>query len=337
MKKFVIFLLVIFISVCGGCGIKEQENINVDMTPRLIAITSDMNTAEVVEAVTGAVVGISSKMGLGLSIGSGVAIAGGGYIITNQHVVGNNSIVTVYLADKSTSNAKVVWANPGLDIAVLKADVNLPYLQTSQLNSVNVGDEVIAIGTPLSLQFRHSVTKGIVSALYRTLEVENLNGSISIMQDLIQHDASINSGNSGGPLIDTSGRVIGINALKAADSEGIGFAIPIEIATAATVKVIPDNAYVPAYLGVLGCDAEIANYHGDTDISNGVYIMDIAEDSPLKNSNIEVGDVIIRVNANQINNMLDFKKAVLNIKQNSEIELDYIQDGVIKTEVVIGK
>ncbi|MDD2445428.1 MAG: trypsin-like peptidase domain-containing protein [Clostridia bacterium] len=335
MEKIVIFLLVLFMFVCGGCGTTNQENINVDMTPRLISITSDMGTSEMVEAVTGAVVGISSKIGWGLSIGSGVAIAGGGYIITNQHVVENNSIVTIYLADKSTSNAEVIWSNTGLDIAVLKAEVNLPYLQTSPLSNVNVGDEVIAIGTPLSLQFRHSVTKGIVSALYRTLEVENVNGSISIMQDLIQHDASINSGNSGGPLIDTSGRVIGINALKAADSEGIGFAIPIEIATAATVKIIPDNAYATAYLGVLGCDAEIANYNGDTDAESGIYIMDIAENSPLKNSDIRIGDVIIRVNSNIIDNMLDFQKAVIDIKPNSEVELDYIQDGAIKTEVII--
>lgn len=331
MKKYAIFLLIFVMIVLSGCGASEARDYSVDMSPRLISVKSGMNTTEVVDAVKSAVVGISANFEFGASVGSGVAIANGGYIITNEHVVGKSKTVKIYLADKTSNTANLVWSNPTLDIAVLKADINLPYLQTAPLSEVRVGDEVIAIGTPLSLQFKHTVTKGIVSALNRTLEVENSNGSISYMQDLIQHDASINAGNSGGPLINASGQVIGINALKAADSEGIGFAIPIETATTAVAKIIPNNAFEQTYLGILGCDAEIAYYNNETNEKSGVYIMDIAENSLAFNSELMIGDVIIRINNVQIKQMLDFKKAVLALNSTDQIEIDYIQNGQYKT------
>lgn len=336
MKKYAIFLLFIMLFSVSGCTTNEEaRDFSVDMSPRMISLSSDMNTAEVVEGVKGAVVGISAKMGRGTSIGSGVAISDNGYIITNEHVVSGNETVTIYLADKTLKNAELIWSNPALDIAVLKAEVNLPYLQIASLDEVRVGDDVIAIGTPLSLQFKHTVTKGIVSALNRTLEVENSGGTISYMQDLIQHDASINSGNSGGPLINSNGKVIGINALKASDSEGIGFAIPIETATAAIKKIIPINSveqtYEQAYLGLLCYDAEIAYYNNETDIQTGVYIMDIAKDSPAYNSELMPGDIITRINNFDINWMLDMKKAIFDINPENEVSIDFIQNGQYKT------
>lgn len=332
MKKYAIFLLILLVFTISACtGNTESRDYSVDMSPRMISVSSDMNTAEVVDAVKGAVVGISANMGMGMSVGSGVAIADDGYIITNEHVVSGNKSVKIYLADKTLKNAELIWSNPSLDIAVLKAEVNLPYLQTAPLSDVRVGDDVIAIGTPLSLQFKHTVTKGIVSALNRTLEVENSNGTISYMQDLIQHDASINSGNSGGPLINSSGKIIGINALKAADSEGIGFAIAIETATAVVGKIIPTNSFNQAYLGLLGYDAEIAYYNNETDVQSGVYVMDIAENSPAYNSELMPGDVITRINNANIKHMLDFKKAIFALNPADEVSIDFIQNGQYKT------
>ncbi|MDD3397495.1 MAG: trypsin-like peptidase domain-containing protein [Clostridia bacterium] len=332
MKKYAIFLLIFVILIMSGCTDNtEVRDYTVDMSPRLISVTSNMNTVQVVDAVKSAVVGISANLDYGVSVGSGVAIANDGYIITNQHVIGNIKSVKIYLADKTSRTAELIWSNPSLDIAVLKADISLPYLQTAPLTEVQVGDDVIAIGTPLSLQFKHTVTKGIVSALNRTLEVENDSGTISYMQDLIQHDASINAGNSGGPLINSSGKVIGINALKAADAEGIGFAIPIETATAVVAKVIPNNAFEQTYLGILGCDAEIAYYNDETSEKSGVYIMDIAENSPAFNSGLLPGDVITRINYTNIKYMLDMKKVVLALNPTDEIEIDYIQNGEFKT------
>ncbi|MDD3862512.1 MAG: trypsin-like peptidase domain-containing protein [Clostridia bacterium] len=338
MKKIVIFFIFvaiifssgIIISSCFGANIEERD-LSVDMTPRLISTRDNMNATEVSDAVKSAVVGISASSVRGTSVGSGVAIALGGYILTNQHVVGSSNDITVYFADKTKGSAKLIWSDFGIDIAILKSAIDMPYLETAPLSEVRVGEDVLAIGTPLSLQFKHSVTKGIVSALNRALEVENSNGTISYMQNLIQHDASINSGNSGGPLINFDGKVIGINALKAADAEGIGFAIPIETATVAIEKVIPNNSFQQTYVGVMAYDAELAYFNDETDASMGAYVMDIALNSPAFNSQLQSGDVITRINLLKINNTLDLRKAIYILNVGDEIEIDVIRRGEIKT------
>lgn len=337
MKKFAFFLIICSLAFC--CTACETINTNidtsVDMSPRLISTTQVLNSVEIAETVKSAVVGISASIPGGTSIGSGVAIADGGYILTNHHVISGATSLAVYYADKTSGSASYIWSDSSIDLAIIKSAKNMPYLDTSPLSEVAIGEDVLAVGTPLSLQFQHTFTKGIVSALNRTIEIESLGGYTTYMQNLIQHDASINSGNSGGPLINTQGKVIGINSLKASDAEGIGFAIPIETATSVAVRVIPVNSFQQVYLGVFGCDAELAKYKEQTSLDNGVYVVDIAENSPIKDG-LKVGDVITGINDREIKNTLDFRKAIYGLSRGEEIIITY-HNGTVSnaTKVVV--
>lgn len=324
MKKLGLFLISVCL-LCGGCTISSNQEIDttVDMTPRLIATSEVMDSAQIAETVKSAIVGISASLSNASSIGSGVAVADGGYIITNYHVINGAKAITLYFADKSTASANFVWGDSSVDIAILRSAKNLPYLDTSPLENVEVGDDVLAVGTPLSLQFQHTFTKGIVSALNRTIEIPSLGGYTTYMQNLIQHDASINSGNSGGPLINTQGKVIGINSLKASDAEGIGFAIPIETATAVANKIIKTGQFKQVYLGVFGQDATLAKFNQQTTEESGVFVVDIDPQSPLAKTNLQKGDVIVGINGKEIKNTLDLRKAIYALSPEEKIEIAF--------------
>lgn len=298
---------------CGGCsslGFKSQNiDSNVDMTPRKISFSEYKSAPDVVEDVKSAVVGISATLTGGYSVGSGVAIAENGYILTNHHVVDSSNSIVVYFADMTQASAKLVWSDSSLDMAVIKSSKDMPYLDCGNSQNLKVGEEVLAIGTPLTLQFKHTVTKGIISALNRTLEVDSLGGA-SYLQNLIQHDASINPGNSGGPLITLDGKVVGINTLKATEGEGIGFAIPIEVGQKITQKVVENNNYVAPYIGVFGFDADIASYYGETDIKQGVYIISLDKSGSASIAGLQEGDVILEIDGKEIQRLLDLKMAM---------------------------
>jgi S1-C subfamily serine protease len=172
-----------------------------------------------------------------------------------------------------------------------------------------VGQDVLAIGTPLTLQFKHTVTKGIVSALNRTLEVGGIS-DVNYLQNLIQHDASINPGNSGGPLISMDCKVVGINTLKASESEGIGFAIPIEVGFAIGKQVIENKKTTSAYVGLFGFDAQIASFYNQTTVSEGVYVISVDTKSPASKCGIKEGDVVVQIDDKPIKTVLDFKVAM---------------------------
>ncbi|MBP3389628.1 MAG: trypsin-like peptidase domain-containing protein [Clostridia bacterium] len=323
MKKLVLFLCVLSsISFCG-CTTQQTTIEKVDMTPRLISTSQELSSTEIAETVKGAIVGISAKLKNGQSIGSGVAIADGGYVLTNFHVISGAKSLTLYLADKSTVSAEYIWGDQGVDLALLKAKKNLPYLDTSPLENVFIGDDVLAVGTPLSLEFQHTFTKGIVSALNRTIEIPSLGGYTTYMQNLIQHDASINSGNSGGPLINTQGKVIGINSLKASDAEGIGFAIPIETATSLISRLLPDSQFEKVYLGVFGHDASLAKFNGLSEEAEGVFVVDIDTSSPLAKTALKAGDVITHINGKAIKTTLDLRKAIYELNKGETVEITY--------------
>lgn len=326
--KAVIFSFILLFSSLGlsGCTLSSNIDTSMDMTPRLISVGDDLSTSEMVEQVKSAVVGISATVDGGYSVGSGVAIASGGYILTNHHVIEGANSVKVYLANNVDSYAKVLYSDSNLDLAILKADVNMPYLDTSPSSNLKVGEDVIAIGTPLTLQFKHTVTKGIVSALNRTLEISNLGGTTTLMQDLIQHDASINPGNSGGPLIDSAGRVVGINTLKASDAEGIAFAIPIEVATSLTGKVIQNVNYTAPKLGIFAYDVELARFAEKTSAKNGLYIEDVQKDSCLYKAGIENGDVILAINDKPMNSMIELRKLLYSLNDGDVITLKVLRN-----------
>lgn len=323
MKKFLfLFLSLAVVFSCTACGAAKSEiDTTVDMSPRLISMSGIDDSADIAEAVRSAIVGVSAKLSNGTSLGSGVAIAEGGYVLTNQHVISGQRGITLYFADKTTASAELIFSDSSIDLAILKSSKDLPYLPTAPLSDVQIGDDVLAVGTPLSLQFQHSFTKGIVSALNRTLEIQSLGGYTTYMQNLIQHDASINSGNSGGPLINSQGKVIGINSLKASDAEGIGFAIPIETATAVAERVIPNANFEQVRLGVFGCDAELAKFKSQTDLDKGVFVLDVKNGSVMSTTGLRNGDVIVSINGENINNTLDFRKAIYKLNHGEEVSI----------------
>lgn len=323
MKKLIASFIIILSTLFFGCFNAGGGQAVVDreaMKPRLIEKANYTSTTDIVKSVSPAVVGIYSETFSSGSIGTGVAISDGGYVLTNSHVVTADN-VTLYLASGDTAKATLVYRDRGLDLAIIKSNVNLPYLEVASKGEYSVGEDVLAIGTPLALQFKHTVTKGIISATNRTIKVDGSQGAT--LYNLIQHDASINPGNSGGPLINLKGQVIGINTVKVEDAEGLGFAIPTETITPVFSKLSANGEYKPAFLGLSGYDASI--YSGNQ-FDRGVYVYDIKKDSALDKLGIKKGDIIVAINNTKIDDMLSLRKIVYSLEKNEEISITYIKD-----------
>lgn len=339
IKVLIFILLVPFLTLCG-CDISFSPNVGDaggDMTPRLISISEGMETTEVIESVKTAIVGIKSLVPNGYSVGSGVAVREGGYILTNQHVISGTRGITLYFADKSTAGATLIWQDASIDLAVIKSNVDMPYLECEDVKP-RVGQDVLAIGTPLSLAFGHSVTKGIVSALDRTLEITNNDGSISYMQNLIQHDASINPGNSGGPLINANGKVIGINTLKATDAEGIGFAIPIKTGESIVSKLSLDNGYSAPYIGVMGISTDYARSKSMEIQNRGFYVLDVAKNSVGSLAGIKTGDIIYQMDQTPIYDYLDLRTFIYSHEIGDEVSVHLYRSGTpVVLQITLGQ
>lgn len=325
MKKFILFILLFCQFFLVACFDNTTDSY-IDMTPRLILAQDGLSTTDVVENVKGAVVGIVSFSSAGTSVGSGVAISDGGYILTNHHVVSGANSILVYYADKTQGSASYIWSDSSLDMAIIQAGKNMPYLECGTSKDLKVGQDVIAIGTPLTLQFKHTVTKGIVSALNRTLEVGSISDAV-YLQNLIQHDASINPGNSGGPLISLDCKLVGINTLKAESGEGIGFAIPIEVGEAVAKQIVANHDYSPAYIGLFGFDSSIASFYNETTANTGVFVVTVDKDSPANKAGLQKGDIVIGIGNKQIETVLDLKVALYEYQAGERINVKVLRDG----------
>lgn len=326
MKRFMVFIMLISILCTSGCVFFYHSNQSIvskeQMKPRLIESTNYASNIDVVESVSPAVVGIYSEDYGSASIGTGVAVAQGGYVLTNSHVVTNNT-VTLYLASGETTTASLVYRDSSLDLAIIKSKVDLPYLSVASSGDYLVGEDVLAIGTPLALQFKHTVTKGIISAKNRTIKVEGTGGIT--LQNLIQHDASINPGNSGGPLINLRGQVIGINTLKVEDAEGLGFAIPTETISPVFQKISANGTFEPAFIGLIGYDASVFSNNSN---NKGVYVYSVLKDSPLYKEGIDKGDIITHFNGKVVENMLEIRKELYSLNIGDEITIKYIKNNL---------
>lgn len=339
MKKTLLVLslsLVLF----AGCSAGEGNVTNEDYKPLnevFISATNYSDTTDLAKNISPAIVGISSRDTSGESVGSGVCVAKGGYILTNYHVIANPNNITLYYYNGDVGPADFVWGDSVQDIAVVKSKNTMPYLPLAQVDDIAVGEDVVAVGTPITLNLKHTFTKGIVSALNRTLKVSSLSGE-SYMQNLIQHDASLNPGNSGGPLVNSSGEVVGINTLKISGGEGIGFAIPVKSIASLLDNVVENINYKTPYLGIYGYDSEIANYYYNTRHINGVYVLDVSETSPLKMLGMKTGDIITSINGNKINNMLDLRYYLYQMSEGDIVSIGYVsQNKKIEGEITLSK
>ncbi|MCX7709764.1 MAG: trypsin-like peptidase domain-containing protein [Clostridia bacterium] len=262
-------------------------------------------------------------------VGSGVIVTQNGYIITNNHVAGGrNKRIVVSLMDGRNVDGVTVWADPVLDLAIVK--VNLTGLATIPIGdakTLQVGEPAIAIGNPLGLQFQRTVTSGIVSALNRTIKIDTEQGS-NYMEDLIQTDASINPGNSGGPLLNSRGQVVGINTIKVASAEAIGFAVPINVAIPIIKQYSNNGDFVEPYLGVFAYDKEAIPYlDGNLKIDKGIYVVNVDDNGPAAKAGIKVGCVITQVDGKDMNTMMDLREYMYTKKPGDAINVTHVSGG----------
>lgn len=246
-----------------------------------------------------------------IGIGSGVIVSDNGYILTNEHVAGSKySNVYVTLENGMKYNSTVVWADKDLDLAIVKISAeNLDYMRLGDSDNIKLGEGVYAIGNPIGFEFQRTVTKGIISGINRTIKI-NEQDSESYMEDLIQTDATINDGNSGGALINEAGELLGINTVKINDAESIGFAIPINIVKPVLDKLINSGEVNDLRLGIYALDKEALPYlDSNLDIKSGIYVVSIQNDSILKDK-LRVGDIIESIDETDINKMNEVRKII---------------------------
>lgn len=277
--------------------------------------------------------------------GSGIIMSSDGYILTNNHIINSSDSsvyyevseatkITVYLYnDETPYEAEVIGTDEETDLAVLK--INKDGLTAAELgdsDSIKIGEFAMAIGNPLGME--SSVTSGIISAVNRTIDSED-----GTTYTLIQTDAAINSGNSGGALVNSEGKVIGINTLKLSGTgiEGMGFAIPINDTLDIYNQLIENGKVLRPYIGVSGIDLSEseAEYYN---LPVGIYIKEIQSNSPAASSDLKTGDVITAINGTKVENMDELNDIKEKLNIGDKITLDVYRNGKTRTvEVTLGE
>ena len=359
IKKKTLALVVVLSLVFGFLGgtaavYLAMDNIfNANPYPNTVEIISNSGGLDIASAVAlksmPSVVGIETEIiyndafygkQIGGSLGTGVIVDENGYILTNSHVVndGDYTKLQIKIYGGEVLQGELLWNDPVIDLAIIKVEANnLPTAELGDSDRLIIGEYSIAIGNPLGFQFERSVTQGVISGLNRTIEVENY----ETIEGLIQTDASINPGNSGGPLLNKLGQVIGINTVKIQTGEGLGFAIPINIAKPIVEEFKGKGEFKKAFMGLRGVNVEryLESYNDDLGVENGVYIYQIFDDSPASKSNLLEGDVIIQIDDKEIVNMTGLINqlykyrpgdtiSIIVMRDKSEIKIDLILEAI---------
>ncbi len=262
--------------------------------------------------------------------GSGVFISADGYIVTNNHVVSFADELEVTTYDNRTYKAKLIGTDPGTDMAVIKIDAtNMPTLSYSDSDKAQVGEWVLAVGNPFDLT--STVTAGIISAKGRDINIIRDNRGI---ESFIQTDAAVNPGNSGGALVDASGRLLGINtaiATQTGSYAGYSFAIPVNMMRKIVDDIIQYGSFQRAYLGISinQMDAELSNELG-VDISQGVFVRDLADGGAASYAGILPRDIITAVNNRPIRTVPELQEVVGSAKVGDVLNVTINRKGEIK-------
>ena len=266
-----------------------------------------------------------------MASGSGAIISEDGYIVTNNHVVDGADEIAVTLSNKRSFTAKLVAADPSSDLAVIKIDAKgLPFLIYGNSDELKVGQWVIAVGYPLTLQT--TVTAGIISAKGRTLDI-NSRQSKTPVESFIQTDAAVNPGNSGGPLISTEGKLIGINSAIASPTgayAGYSFTIPVNIVKKIVNDLMKFGTVQRAYLGIQYAPDNISDEAkkqiGVTD-SEGIYVTDVPTGGAAYSAGLRKGDVITKINGVTVYTGADMVGQVATYSPGTQITVSYLRNG----------
>ena len=268
-------------------------------------------------------------------VGSGVIVSDDGYVLTNAHVVRGASEVTVIPSDDRQLAAEVVGIDPATDLAVLKVDSdNLTPAELGDSDEMAVGEWTLAVGSPMGLD--QTVTAGIVSAKGRA------NVGIADYEDFIQTDAAVNPGNSGGPLVNLRGEVVGINtaiASRTGGNMGIGFAIPSNMAEKIKDSIIEQGSVERGQLGVMVQDLtqDMASSFG-YDSTEGVLIGDVVDGGPAERAGLQTGDIVLQYDGEDVNEAHQLRNRVAETTPGTEVEVKIFRDGEEQTvTVTIGR
>ena len=332
------------------------------LTPQKVDTTRISQTAEeveeenktitqVLEQVNECVVGISKLKNPGntvfledgssqLGLGTGMIVTENGYILTNEHVSGSKySSCYVTLPSGKNYTANVVWSDSDIDLAIIKINAkNLPYVTLGDSSQVKVGEKVYAIGNPIGFEFQRTVTSGIISAVNRTITIEEEDKS-SYMEDLIQTDATINPGNSGGPLINAQGEVIGINSVKITSAEGIGFAVPINTVKTIVEQFEIEGKFEEATLGIFAYDKNVIPYlNSNLQLDSGIYVVQVKTNSAAAKAGLKEKDILLSIDGIALEKMCDLRCYIYEKKSGDKVTLQVLRNQREMTvEVTLGR
>jgi len=336
----------------------SQENSNsnteVDLAPDTIFVSNtdiETNITQVVEQIGPAVVTVVGSIAIqsgpfGLTStsevsGSGVFISNEGYLLTNYHVVEDTENLYIILSDGSESDVSLVGFDIYADLAILKSEGEVPAAAVLGNSDVlDPGETVIAIGSPLG-DFKNSVTTGVVSATGRSINT----GEGYNIEDLIQTDAAINQGNSGGPLVNLAGEVIGINTLIVRSSgsgttaEGLGFAVSANTAQAIASQIIETGRFSRPFLGIRyqTITPSIANRYR-LSVEYGAYITEVSANSPADEAGLNEDDIIIQINDIAIDETHSYLNTIFKFEPGETVSVQFVRDGETEiTEVRLGE
>lgn len=323
----------------------STQSLNLNMTEVETTITQAVKAVgPAVVTVVGTLPGQQTFFGQSAErevSGSGFFVSDQGYIITNNHVVEGSKSVRVILSNGSEQNVTVVGTDKYNDIAVLKTDGAVPAVAALGNSDVlQPGESVIAIGSPLG-DFKNTVTVGVVSATGRSIDT----GAGYQIEGLVQTDAAINQGNSGGPLLNLAGQVIGVNTLivrgsgSGAVAEGLGFAIPIDTAQAVASQIIQQGYFAHPFLGIAyqPISPAIAKAY-NLPVQWGVYVSRVASGSPASEAGLQRGDIITKVGGVALDDTHSYLNTLYTYQPGDQVTLSLVREGqTLEVEVTLGE
>ena len=273
-----------------------------------------------------------------IGLGSGVIVSKDGYIVTNNHVVADAERLEVTLNDDRNFNATVVGTDPTTDLAIIKIDApDLHVIPMGDSDSLRVGEWVLAVGNPFG--FTSTVTTGIVSAKARNISSTTRTPGRGGIESYIQTDAAVNSGNSGGALVNLKGELVGINtAIYSSNGNYVGcsFAIPTSIVKKVMGDLLQYGTVQRAYLGIsiVEVTPELIEKEGVKDVNNGIYVAEVHDRSAAREAGLKKGDVITRVNGEKVTNMATMQEAMAKCSPGDVVDLTFVREGKTETRKV---